>query len=226
MLAKISIGQLCGFLFLFILFTSALSQMLSSATLDLEDVPGTMSKVAANDKKFRLSVVIDLVSHASIIALAGLLFIAFGPYGRALALIATLLRVAEGTILAINEVTNLVFLDVSQKSASAEGAQALALESMGRMLISTEQWGLKIALAFLALGALLYAILFVTSGAIPLPLGWFAVIAAILAVVGRWLVLVNPNVPMVLQASFVPYILFEIVFGFWLLFRGGQIGIL
>jgi hypothetical protein len=34
MLVKISIGQMCGFMFLFILLTSALSQFLAGATLD------------------------------------------------------------------------------------------------------------------------------------------------------------------------------------------------
>ncbi len=71
------------------------------------------------------------------------------------------------------------------------------------------------------LGWLLYAILFVTSGAVPLALGWAGVIASILAAGGVWLSLINPNISMV---SFVALILYEIVIGFWLLFRGGQIG--
>lgn len=224
MFSNISIGQLCGFLFLFILLTSALSQALAGVALDPTDFPGTMGKVSANSKKFRLSVVIDLISHASIFALAGLLFIAFSPYGRALALIGTLWRVVEGTILVLNETNNILLLAVVQKFVSATGEDAGELESLGSTIILAEDWGMKIAMAFLALGALSYAILFVTSGTVPLALGWFGVIAALLAVVGRWLVLVSPAAPMVLQASFLPYILFEVVFGFWLLIWGGQVG--
>jgi len=221
MLAKLSAGHLCGFLFLFILLTSALSQALAGAAFNPEDIPGTLSNVAANGKKFRLSVVIDLISHGSIIALAALLFIAFSPYNRSLALIGTLWRVAEGTILALTEVNKLVLLDLSQKSASATGAQSVALQSMGRMLISMEQWGFKIGLAFLVLGSLMYAILFVTSGAVPLALGWFGVIASLLAAAGIFLNLINPNLSM---ASFFILIPYEVVLGLWLLFRGGQIG--
>jgi len=225
MFAKISIGQLCGFLFLFILLTSGLSLSRAGATLDQADVPGTLSNVAASGKKFRISVVIDLISHASIFALAGLLYIAFGPYGRSLALLGTLWRVVEGTILVLNETNNILLLAVAQKFVSVTGGEAGALESLGSTLILAENWGMKIAMAFLALGALLYAILFVSSGVVPLALGWFGVIAGLLAVVGRWLVLVSPDAPLVLQASFIPYILFEVVFGGWLLFRGGQIGL-
>ena len=221
MFANISIGQVCGFLFLFILLTSMLSQVLAGAVLDPQDVLGTMNKVAANSKKFRISVVIDLISHVSIIALAGLLFIAFSPYNRSLALLGTLWRVAEGTIIALSEASNFVIIDVSQKSASTTGAQAMALESMGRIVISMGEWGYKIGLAFLVLGSLMYAILFVTSGAVPLAIGWFGVIASILAVGGILLNLINPNLSMVSFLVMIPY---EIVLGFWLLIWGGQIG--
>ncbi len=221
MLSKISTGQLCGFLFLFILLTSALSQALAGGAFDMADIPGTMSRVTGSAKKFRLSVVIDLISHVSIVALAAMLFITFSPFNRSLALLGTLWRVAEGTILALNEVNNLVLIDVSQKSASATGNQSVMLESIGRMLISIDGWGLKIGLVFLVAGSFVYAILFVTGGAIPLALGWFGIIASILAAGGILLNLINPNLSM---ASFLILIPYEIVLGFWLLIRGGQIG--
>lgn len=128
---------------------------------------------------------------------------------------------AEGTIIALTEASNLVLLDVSQKSASSTGAQAVALESMGHILISMEQWGFKIGLLFLVLGSLMYAILFVTSEAVPLAIGWFGVIASILAAGGIFLNLVNPSLSM---ASFMVLIPYEIVLGFWLLIWGGQFG--
>ena len=222
MFPNISIGQLCGFLFLFILLTSALSQALAGTGLNPSDMPGTLSKLAANGEKFRISVVIDLISHVSIIALAALLFIAFSPYNQTLALVGTLWRKAEGTILALTEVNKLVLLDLSQKSVSATGVYASSLESIGRMLISTEQWAFKIGLVFLVLGHLMYAILFVTSGAVPLALGWFGVIASVLAAAGIFFSLINPNSSMVSFLVMIPY---ELMLGFWLLFRGGQIGL-
>ena len=142
---------------------------------------------------------------------------------RSLALLGTLWRVAEGVIIAFNEINNVVLLAVAQKFVSATGAEAVALETLGRALIVAEDWGLKIGLAFFALGWLMYGILFVSSGAVPPVLGWWAVVASLLAVVGRWLALVSPDVGLV-AISFVPIMLFEVVFGVWLLFRGGQIG--
>jgi hypothetical protein len=223
MFSKITIGQLCGFLYLFILLTSVLSKSMAGAPLDSGDVSSTLGAVAEGGKSYRISVVFDLVSHVSIVALAGALYLAFSPHNRSLALLGTLWRVAEGTIIAFNEVNNVVLLAVAQKFVSATGAEAVTLETLGRALILAEDWGFKIGLAFFALGSLLYGILFVSSGAVPPVLGWWAVVASLLAVVGRWLALVSPDVGLV-ATSFLPIMLFELVFGVWLLFQGGQIG--
>jgi hypothetical protein len=223
MFAKISIGQVCGFLFLFILLTSALSKALEGAPLDPENMPNALGAVTEGGRKFRIGIVIDLVSHVSIIALAGLLYLAFSPYNKSLALVGTLWRVSEGTIIALNEVNGVLFLAVAQKFASATGVEGIALETIGRTLIQAEDWGLKIGLLFLAFGHLLYAILFVTSGALPPVLAWSGIIASILAIGGILLNLINPNLGMVTFLALIPY---EVVLGFWLLLRGGQIGAL
>jgi len=223
MFSKIGIGQLCGFLYLFILLTSVLSKFMAGAPLDPEDVSNTLGAVAEGGKRFQISIVLDLVSHVSVVALAGALYLAFSPHNRSLAFLGTLWRVAEGVIIAFNEVNNVVLLAVAKKFVSATGAEAVALETMGRTLIVAEDWGLKIGLAFFALGWLMYGILFVSTGAVPSTLGWWGAVAGLLAVVGRWLALVGPDVGLV-AASFAPIMLFEVVFGVWLLFRGGQIG--
>jgi hypothetical protein len=200
-----------------------LSKSMAGAPLDPEDVPNTLGTVAEGGQRFRISVVFDLVSHVSIVALAGALYLTFSPHNRSLALLGTLWRVAEGTIIAFSELNNIVLLAVAQQFVSATGAEAVALETLGRTLILAEDWGYKIGLAFFALGWLMCGILFVSSGAVPPVLGWLAVVASLLAVVGRWLALVSPDVGLV-ATSFVPIMLFEVVFGVWLLFRGGQIG--
>jgi len=224
MCPKISIGQLCGFLLLFVLLTSVLSKLMAGDRLDPEDAPNTLGVVAQTSKRFRMSIVLDLASHVSVVALSGALYLAFSPHNRSLALLGTLWRVTEGVIIAFNEVNNVVLLAAAQRFVSATGAEAIALETLGRAFIVAEDWGLKAGLVFCALGWLMYGILFVSSGAVPPVLGWFAVVAGILAVVGRWLALVGPDVGLV-AISFVPMMLFEPVFGIWLLFRGGQIGL-
>ena len=171
--------------------------------------------------KFRISIVLDLISHVSIIALAGALYLAFSPYNQPLASIGTLWRVAEGTIIALSEISGLIFLAVAQQYVSTLGPNKFALESLGRVLILAEDWGLKIGLIFLGVGSLFYAILFVTSGTVPQVLGWWGIISSALAVGGILLSLINPNIKMVGILFMIPY---EIALGIWLLVKGGQIG--
>jgi hypothetical protein len=153
------------------------------------------------------------------------LYLAFSPYNRPLAFLGTLWRVAEGIIIAFNELDSILLLVVAQRFVTATGAEAVALEAVGRTLIAAEDWGLKIGLAFLALGHLLYGILFVSSGVVPRGLAWWGIIASLLAAAGIWLTLINPNVSVAIKSiTFLPIIPYEIVLGIWLLLRGGQIG--
>ncbi len=218
---KFSIGQLCGFLFLFILFTSILSKATAGTPLDSYNVSESFQNILGSSMKFRISIVLDLISHISIIALAGALYLAFSPYNQLLASIGTLWRVVEGTIIALSEISGLIFLAVAQQYVSALGSEKFTLESLGRVLIMVDDWGLKIGLIFLGVGSLFYAILFVTSGTVPRVLGWWGIISSVLAVGGILLSLINPNIKMVGILIMIPY---EIVLGIWLLFKGGQIG--
>ena len=221
MISKLSIGQLCGFLFLFILITSIISKATAGPPLDSDYVSESLHNTAANSKKFRISIVFDLISHVSIIALAGALYLAFSQYDQTLAFIGTLWRVVEGTIIAFSEISGLMFLAVAQQYVTAVDSETVALESLGRVLILAEDWGLKIGLIFLGFGSLLYGILFVTSESVPRALGWWGVIASALAIGGILLALINPKIKMIGILFMIPY---EIVLGIWLLFRGGKIG--
>jgi len=116
-----------------------------------------------------------------------------------------------------------MFLAVAQQYVSAVDSEMVALESLGRLLILAEDWGLKIGLIFLGFGSLFYAILFVTSEAVPHALGTWGIIASALAAGGILLSLVNPNIKMVGILFMIPY---EIILGIWLLVKGGQIRML
>ena len=165
--------------------------------------------------------VLDLVSHVSIVALAAALYLAFSPYNRSLALLGTLWRVAEGTIMAFNEINSILLLSVAQRFVAATGGEAVALEAMGRTLMLSKDWGYKIGLAFFALGSLTYGVLFVSGGAVPRAIGWFGVGASLLGSATVWLNLLNPSLSMIASSPLLPY---EVVLGGWLLLRGGQIG--
>ena len=73
-------------------------------------------------------------------------------------------------------------------------------------------------MTLLTIGALAYCILFVTSGAIPMMIGWLGLIASILSVVGSGIKFVQPSFGILFTIGFLLMMLFEIIFGGWLLF--------
>jgi hypothetical protein len=177
--------------------------------------------VAQSSSRFSAGVVLDLVSHVSIVALAAALYLAFHPYNRSLALLGTPWRVAEGTIMAFNKVNSILLLSVAQRFVAATGGEAVALEAMGRTLMQSKDCGYKIGLAFFVLGSLTYGVVFRSSGAVPRAIAWFGVGASLLGSATVWLSLLNPRVSIIGSFALLPY---EVILGAWLLLRGGQIG--
>ncbi len=225
-MTKFDIGRVCGFLFLFVLLTSAISGGLWSTPLDPAETTDALTAIADGAGQFRASIVIDLVSHVCIIALAGALFLSFSSHNKPLALIGTLWRVVEGIILALNEMVNSVLLVVAQEFVSATGTEAVALETLGRTLLFTEQWSYGIGMTFFALGSLMFAILFVIKQPVPLPLAWLGAVASFIVVAETWLGLAVPSYLFGASSNpflivlFLPIMIYEIVLGIWLL-RGG-----
>ncbi len=86
-----------GFLFLFILATGVASRALGYK-LDDYDSDAKLQKIIDDPRKFKLSVVLLLIEHASIIALAIALFVAFGSHNTALGIVWVTFRTVEGLV--------------------------------------------------------------------------------------------------------------------------------
>ena len=224
MLSEIDLARLTGFLFLFVLATSFAGSALAGAAIsvtisteDPDEAAGMLRKVAKNPGKQRASVIFNLLSQVGVIALAGTLFLTFSPYNLLLALLGTLWRVAEGVILASVEINNLVLLGVAQAFVSADGAEAVALETMGRASRMRAKGAFTIGVMFFALGSLMYGILFVSSIAVPL---WLGVVSSTLVLAVMWLSLARSRLSSRLTYVAGTIILYELALGFWLLLRG------
>jgi len=218
MLSEKGIKRLTGFLFLFILATSALSGGLAvELNADPDQIANTLHNITEDPEKYRISITFDLVSHMAIIAIASALYLMFNKYNRQLALFGTLWRVVEGVIMVFTELNNFILLEVAQNFLSATGTRAATLETSAQSIILVSNLGVTIGLAFLVLGHLAYGILFISSKAVPRPLGWLGVVASVIGIVGTLLGLVIPNLLFILTGGIIIVMLYEIVLGIWLL---------
>ncbi len=206
--------KLCGFLYIFILVTNAASVGLGNRN-DETDSTVKLPAISENPDRFRLSVIVAVISHVGIIAITGMLFLAFSSYNKLLAIIGSVSRLGEGSVLIYNEISVLKLIDVAKEYA-LNGANQDSLRMLGDQILQTKNTTFLIGNLLLAIGALVYCILFLQERAVSSRIAWLGLSAGILSVIGILIRLVSGHQPLsVIGLSLM--IIFEIVFGVWLL---------
>jgi len=209
---------LSGFLFLFIIITNLASERFGYETFSDLDSDAKLQKINNDPKKFRISFVLILIEHISIIALAVMLFIAFSPYNIILAIVWTIFRTAEGLIQIYNKKNYWRLLNIARQYSGTSGAEKNALTDLGRSILKTKNSSFTFAQILFSIGTLAYSILFVAYGVVPAIIGWLGIVASILYGFGSGITLVKPNFKVLWSFGGLLILLFEIVLGGWLLF--------
>jgi len=208
---------LLGFLFLFIIITNLASERFGYETFSDLDSDAKLQKINNDPKKFRISFVLILIEHVSIIALAVMLFIAFSPYNIILAVVWTIFRIGEGLIQIYNKKDYWGLLNLARQYSGTIGAEKNALIELGRSVLKTKNSSFTFAQILFSIGTLAYSILFVTYGVVPDIIGWFGIVASILYGLGNGIQLVKPNFKALWNLGGLLILLFEIILGGWLL---------
>lgn len=207
--------KLCGFLYLFILITSAVSAALGNRN-DETDSSLKLTAISENPGQFRMSVNIALLSHLGILLISGMLFLAFSSYDRSLALIGSVFRIGEGLVLLYNEISVLRLLNMAKEYALTYNNKE-SLRLLGDQILQTKNTRFLLGLLFLSIGALAYCIMFVQSGAIPSMIAWLGLAAGVISAIGI-LVKFASGFGTVYAIGLLSMMVFEVVFGGWLLF--------
>jgi hypothetical protein len=210
-----------GFLFLFILVTFLGSGAFGSSIGFDVDPDDKLQKINTHPNKFKISIVLVLMSAVSVIALGVMLFVAFGPSNRILGVIWTIFRTGEGLVIIYNEINYWRLLNIARQYSGTSGAEKTALSDLARTILQTRNSRFTFSQFLFGIGTLTYSILFVTYGVIPLIIGWLGLVGAILCIFGNGIKLVKPNLKVrkVLEIfGGLLVIPFEVSFGVWLLF--------
>ncbi len=210
---------LSGFLFWFIIITNIASGRFGYETLPSDlNSEAKLQKINNNPRKFKISIVLILIEHFSIISLAIMLFIAFSPYNIMLAVVWTISRTAEGVIQIYNKKDYWRLLNIARKYSGTSGAEKNELIDLGRSILKTKNSSFTFAQILFSIGTLSYSILFVTYGVVPEIVGWFGIVASILYGFASGIALVKPNFKVLGYFGGLLILVFEIVLGGWLLF--------
>lgn len=114
---------LSGFFFWFIIITNVASGRFGYLTINELEPETKLQKISDNPKRFKISVVLILIEHASIIALAVMLFIAFGSYSLILGIIWLTFRIVEGLTQIYYKKNYWGLLNIARKYSGASSAE-------------------------------------------------------------------------------------------------------
>jgi len=207
---------LSGFLFLFIIITNVASGRFGYKTFGGEDPDAKLQKIKDDLTKFKISVVLILIEHLSIISLAVTLFITFSPYNIIIGIVWCIFRIGEGLIQIYDKNNYWGLLNIAKQYSDTSGAENDALIDLGRSILKTKEFRFVIAQLFFSIGTIAYSILFVTYGVNPI-IGWFGLVASILYGFGNGIFLIKPNFKILWNIGGLLILLFEILLGGWLI---------
>jgi hypothetical protein len=162
--------------------------------------------------------VLDELSLFALIAVAAPLYIIFRRYDTTLALMGTLLLSAGGIVGVVRYMGNFAITQLAEVYMSSVGTEAVAIEAATLATVVTEKWGINISAFLILLGSIIFNYLIVFQGAGVKWLGWFGLLANALVFVAI-LIALNPRLEQLSYALYLPFMVWEVVFGIWLLRR-------
>ncbi len=218
-MTRTSTARLAGILFLLYIVTGVGGMILSGqVTSGVHDNVARLAAYAQHEGAMRVHVLLTFLCFLYAVGLAVTIYSLTRDIDRELALLAFCCRLTEGVIGAFAAIRMLGLLSVA--TASAAAAAPDAAQAVGGVLLQADGANTVVAATCFAVGSTIYCWLFLHARSIPLWLAWLGVAASMLLVVGLPL-----QILAVLQGAFtvyiwIPALVFELTFAFWLIFRG------
>jgi hypothetical protein len=207
-----------GFLFWFIIATNIASGRFGYQTINEPGPEAKLKQIKDNPANFKISVILILVEHISIIALAATLFVAFSSYSLILAVTWTVSRSVESLIQIYHKRDYWRLLNLAHRYSGVGTGNNDELINQASTILKSKSSHFSLSQVFFSIGTLAYSILFVWYGVLPLIIGWSGIIASSLYGLGNSLTPVKTKFKIILYPGALLVLIFEAVLGGWLLF--------
>jgi hypothetical protein len=199
------------------------------------DAARTASNIAAHAQMFRIAIVSDLLAGVAVVVLNAALYELLAPVHRGLARFAAFWRLVEVSVGSAIAVSGFIVLSLLSGAEPLQAFEARELQGLVHVVISARESGYMILLLFFGIGSTTYMYLLVRSRYVPMTLALLGLVGSALAAL---FALTRMLFPSFIDAAFTavrglppvalvliglvlaPILLFELAFGFWLLFKG------
>jgi hypothetical protein len=214
-------ARTAGFLYLFLGALAAFGQFyIRAGILVPGDVAQTAHNILASERLFRIGIASDLIGGAGNAALAVAFYVMLKPVGSGKALLAAFWRLGEAVILGHMTLNSMVVVHILSHSVRLAGFSVDQTHTLASIYLSAQGAEFSIGLVFYALGSTLFCYLLLRSGYIPNILAWWGLLGSVVSLLSALTIIVFPAASSITPNCYIPVGTFEIVTGFWLLFRG------
>jgi len=211
-------ARLAGFMFLFYIATGIASLVLFGQASKGEGTAAKLASIAQHASLVRLTVLLTMCGFVSAVVLGVTLYALTRDEDRELALLGLVCRATEGANAVGGAVRTLQLLAVATASTTAVGTDAVAVNALGGVMLGQGGWTGSISAICFVMGSTLFSYLFLRARSIPALLAWLGLLASVLLLVALPLDLVGLiRVPFLL---WIPMLVFELTFAFWLIIKG------
>ncbi|MDH5656282.1 MAG: DUF4386 domain-containing protein [Spirochaetia bacterium] len=210
--SKIKAAKIAGFMYLLIIISNLLSMAIFGSKLD------TIKDVINNETYFRIDTAYSLAMYLCVIVLAVYLYAIVKNINENLALLALSFRVGEAILGVLGVIFNLLALQILNGQGHAEIFGAAQMQTLAQVFQDAYWLVAMVIFSFLGLGSVIYFYLFFQTNYIPKALSVLGMISYALVFTGSFISIIFSNNAYMFLGS--QAILFEIVIGAWLLFKG------
>jgi hypothetical protein len=211
-----------GITYLFAMAASMLTEgYLRPSFIVSGDAAATAQNIAAHTTRFRIGLVVELLTFVSDTTLIAALYVILSPISRPLALYAAFLRIVGVSIGVMMAAQN---FDVLRMLSGAEYLgvfNADQLAALARFTMAGHTPLYNVVFVFLGLGSTVFGYLWLKSGYVPKGLAMLGIFSSVLLAFGTLAFFLVPGLQRILfPAYMLPMFLFEVGMGGWLLVKG------
>jgi hypothetical protein len=215
-------ARVAGFAYLLIIILSILNvNFIDSKLIVSGNDAATANNIMANDLLFRIGIAGVLIIYTSVVVLSLALYVILKTVNKNLALLAMLLRLGEAILGGVTVLISFIVLLLLNGKDYSTVFETEQLQALAGLFLNVRTAGLDIVLIFVGLGGTVFCYLFFRSKYVPRILAAWGILTYLSMLILSFVSILLPNHPAMIEI--VLYALgtfFELIFGFWLLFKG------
>jgi len=214
--------KVAGFTFLFAIAIVVFSNYSVTFRFIVPDAAETARNIIANQTLFRINIVCNLIYLVTVIVMFTSLYVMLKPVNKNFALVAAFLRLVYALMwgfMAINTLTAMRLLGDASYLPEFEAGQ---LQTLSRLHLSSSWDAYYVGLPFWGLASVVCSYLLLRSRHIPRVLAIYGIISSVWCVFCAFTYIIFPNFGETVHLGLfdMPLVIFEIILGFRLLFKG------